>query len=165
MKERFLKPRYLIPALAAVLALAAIVPAFGRGTGDSGAQSQHRSQAASVKPGASATSNGTLQLPVEVAGPATVSTDGEVPAGDAKTTTTGTGPDGTAQRIEVSAHYVQAFAATAVTASHAGTVNLPLRLTAAGKKILADGGKTEVVVQVDAAGPGPLVVMNVPVGG
>lgn len=160
-----MKPRYLIPALAAVLALAAIVPAFGRGTDDSGAQSQHRSQAASAKADAGASSNGTLQLPVEVAGPATVSTDGDVPAGNAKTTTTGTGPDGTAQRIEVPAHYVQAFAAAAVTTSHAGTVNLPLKLTAAGKRILDNGGKTEVVVQVDAAGPGPLLVMTVPVGG
>jgi hypothetical protein len=162
-----LKPRYLIPSLAIVIALVAIVPAFGRDSSSDPASPGPNLAVPSAAPISKSdrAAGGTVDVPVHVTGPAVVSVEGEVPVGTETEEITSTGPDGQTIHAQAPANYAQAFTPLSVTATHAGTVVLHLHPTAAGEAILDRGEKTELVVEANAPGPGPTAMQLVPVNG
>jgi hypothetical protein len=197
-----LKIRYLIPGLAAIVALAVAIPAFGRdqspapapapaSSGHAGHASNHAVKHAkaparhhrdagaasgeAVKPTvaplsaadrAQLSATGSVDLQVTVSGPATVLEEGEVAIGDAEESTTGTGPNGETWQIRVPSDYAQVFAPSSVVASQAGTISLPIELTAQGKALLSQGETFELGVAVTTPGPnGVSTYVQVPIAG
>jgi hypothetical protein len=196
-----LKIRYLIPGLAAIVALAVAIPAFGRdqspAPAPAPANSGHASHArrhatkqakaparrhraassssdetfgATVAPLDSAdkaqlAATGSVDLQVTVTGPAVVSEEGEVAVGDAKESTTGTGPDGSTVHIGVPSDYAQVFKPSSVVASAAGTVSLPIELTAQGKALLSRGEAFELGIGAKIAGTEWSLYTTVPIAG
>jgi len=160
-----------ILGLAAIAALAVAVPALAR-THSAAHHHAPTPVASSSSPsfttpaltdadGARLAKTGSLTLPIDFTGPATVAATGEGPVGTARTEVLGSGPGGDSEWIEIPRDYGPIVVPTSVTATGPGTADLTLTLNSAAKAKLASGRDLEMLLSLESSRSTPSLEMFV----